>query len=439
MAEVIRMPRMSDTMEEGNIIGWLKAEGETVEAGETLAEVETDKATMELDSYFDGVLLHIAVKEGQVPINGVIAVIGEEGEDWKAAIAAAGDGGDESGASEEAPAKEEEEATTSAASTPAAEAEGDRVKASPLARSMAKEANIDLGNVTGSGDQGRIVKRDIEAAMEGKSAAPASAPTTAPAPAVAAPSPAAAPAPAKEPAAPAVTPFAYTGGGDNFEKVPLSQMRKVIARRLGESKFTAPHFYLTVEINMNKAMSLRKRINEVAPTKISFNDLVIKASAAALRLHPAVNSAWMDDHIRINKDINIGVAVAVEDGLLVPVVRYADIKTLSQINTEVKSLAGKAKNRKLQPDEMQGNTFTISNLGMFGIEEFTAIINPPDAAILAVGGIIEKAVVKNGEIVVGNQMKVTLSCDHRVIDGATGAQFLNTFKDILEDPIRLMV
>jgi len=439
MAEVIRMPRMSDTMEEGNIIGWLKAEGETVEAGETLAEVETDKATMELDSYFDGVLLHIAVKEGQVPINGVIAVIGEEGEDWKAAIAAAGDGGDESEASEEAPAKEEEKETVSTDSTPAPESEGDRVKASPLARSMAKEAKIDLGNVTGSGDHGRIVKRDIEAAMEGKSAAPAPSAAPAATPAPATPSPAAAPAPAKESAAPAVTPFAYTGGGDNFEKVPLSQMRKVIARRLGESKFTAPHFYLTVEINMNKAISLRKRINEVAPTKISFNDLVIKASAAALRLHPAVNSAWMDDHIRINKDINIGVAVAVEDGLLVPVVRYADIKTLSQINTEVKSLAGKAKNRKLQPDEMQGNTFTISNLGMFGIEEFTAIINPPDAAILAVGGIIEKPIVKNGEILVGNQMKVTLSCDHRVVDGATGAQFLNTFKDILEDPIRLMV
>jgi pyruvate dehydrogenase E2 component (dihydrolipoamide acetyltransferase) len=436
MAEVIRMPRMSDTMEEGNIIGWLKAEGETVEAGETLAEVETDKATMELDSYFDGVLLHIAVKEGQVPINGVIAVIGEEGEDWKAAIAAAGDvdGGDDS--SSDAPAAVEEESSSASPATAASpESEGDRLKASPLARSMAKEANIDLGNVTGSGDQGRIVKRDIEAAIEQKSSAPA----PSPAPAVAAPSPAAAPAPAKEQAAPAVTPFAYTGGGDNFETVPLSQMRKVIARRLGESKFTAPHFYLTVEINMNKAISLRKRINEVAPTKVSFNDLVVKASAAALRLHPAVNSAWMDDHIRINKDINIGVAVAVEDGLLVPVVRYADIKTLSQINTEVKTLAGKAKTRKLQPDEMQGNTFTISNLGMFGIEEFTAIINPPDAAILAVGGIIEKPVVKNGEITVGSQMKVTLSCDHRVIDGATAAQFLNTFKGILEDPIRLMV
>lgn len=439
MAEVIRMPRMSDTMEEGNIIGWLKEEGETVEAGETLAEVETDKATMELDSYFDGVLLHIAVKEGQVPINGVIAVIGQEGEDWKAAIEAAGDGASSNGQAEEAAAPAASTASETpatpevevAAPAPTASAEENRVKASPLARSMAKEANIDLSTVSGSGDNGRIVKRDIEAAMAEQAAAPAPAPAA----------PAAAPAaPAKEaPAAPAVTPFAYTGGGDNYEDVPLSQMRKVIARRLGESKFTAPHFYLTVEIDMNKAIALRKRINEVAPTKISFNDLVIKACAAGLRQHPAINSSWLDDRIRINKDINVGVAVAVPEGLLVPVIRYADIKTLSQINSEVKVLAGKARDRKLQPDEMSGNTFTISNLGMFGIEEFTAIINPPDACILAVGGIIQKPVVKDGEIVVGNQMKVTLSCDHRVVDGATGAQFLNTVKEILEDPIRLMV
>ena len=438
MAEVIRMPRMSDTMEEGNIIGWLKEEGETVEAGETLAEVETDKATMELDSYFDGVLLHIAVKEGQVPINGVIAVIGEEGEDWKAAIEAAGTASDNGSAEKEndAPADEpaEEASSTpeSAAPAPSAASDEGRVKASPLARSMAKEANIDLSTISGSGDNGRIVKRDVEAAMAEQSAAPAAAPSPAPASAPAAPA-------AEKPAAPAVTPFAYTGGDDNFEDVPLSQMRKVIARRLGESKFSAPHFYLTVEIDMTKAIALRKRINEVAPTKISFNDLVIKACAAALRQHPAINSSWLDDRIRINKDVNIGVAVAVPEGLLVPVVRYADIKTLSQINTEVKTLAGKAKDRKLQPDEMQGNTFTISNLGMFGIEEFTAIINPPDACILAVGGIIEKPVVKDGEIVVGNQMKVTLSCDHRVVDGATGAQFLNTVKEILQDPIRLMV
>ncbi|MEL7428004.1 MAG: pyruvate dehydrogenase complex dihydrolipoamide acetyltransferase [Bacteroidota bacterium] len=440
MAEVIRMPRMSDTMEEGNIIGWLKEEGEEVEAGETLAEVETDKATMELDSYFDGILLHIAVAEGPVPIDGVIAVIGEKGEDWQAALAAAGDNGSSQNGqaeAESAPAEPAgtETATPVADSAPAAPAASDesRVKASPLARSMAKDAAIDLSTITGSGDSGRIIKRDIEAAIERRADAPAPAPAPAPA-APAAPAPA-----AKAPAAPAVTPFAYSGGGDNFEEVPLTQMRKVIARRLGESKFTAPHFYLTVEIDMTKAIALRKRINEVAPTKISFNDLVIKACAAALRQHPAVNSSWMDDHIRVNKDINIGVAVAVPEGLLVPVINYADIKTLSQINVEVKTLAGKARDRKLQPDEMSGNTFTISNLGMFGIEEFTAIINPPDACILAVGGIIQKPVVKDGEIAVGNQMKVTLSCDHRVVDGATGAQFLNTVKDILQDPIRLMV
>lgn len=434
MAEVIRMPRMSDTMEEGNIVGWLKAEGETVEAGETLAEVETDKATMELDSYFDGVLLHIAIKEGPVPIDGVIAVIGDEGEDWQAALAAAGNSNSSAAAE---PAEEVAAPASSEASSPAPVSatsdDSQRVKASPLAKSMAKEANIDLKTVHGSGDSGRIVKRDIEALL---SQAPASAPAPAAAPIVSE-APTAAPAPAK--AAPTIAPFVYGGGEASFTDEPVSQMRKVIARRLGESKFTAPHFYLTVEINMDKAVSLRKRINGVAPTKISFNDLVIKAVAAGLRLHPAINSSWMGDHVRTNHDVNIGVAVAVKDGLLVPVVRYADMKTLSQINSEVKVLAGKAKERKLQPDEMTGNTFTISNLGMFGIEEFTAIINPPDACILAVGGIIDKPIVKDGAIVPGKMMKVTLSCDHRVVDGATGAQFINTVKDILEDPIRLMV
>lgn len=439
MADVIRMPRMSDTMEEGNIIAWLKEEGETVEAGETLAEVETDKATMELDSYFDGVLLHIAVKEGAVPINGVIAVIGEEGEDWQAAIAAAEDTGDNGSASataEEPAAETSASAPAPAASpdpAPVADDEGTRTKASPLARKMAAESNIDLSQISGSGDQGRIIKRDIEAYLANQDTAPAPTPAAAPSAA-----PATAPAaPAEE--APQIAPFYYGGGTDNFEDTPVSQMRKVIARRLGESKFSAPHFYLTVEIEMSKAIQLRKRLNEVAPTKLSFNDLVVKAAAAALRLHPAVNSSWLEDKIRTNHDVNIGVAVAVPDGLLVPVVRHADMKTLSQINTEVKALAIKAKDRKLQPQEMEGNTFTISNLGMFGIEEFTAIINPPDACILAVGGIIQKPVVENGEIVVGNRMKVTLSCDHRVVDGATGAQFLNDFKAILEDPIRLMV
>jgi pyruvate dehydrogenase E2 component (dihydrolipoamide acetyltransferase) len=441
MAEVIRMPRMSDTMEEGNIIGWLKEEGEEVEAGDTLAEVETDKATMELDSYFDGVLLHIAVKEGPVPIDGVIAVIGEEGEDWKAAIEGAGDvGGNGEAAKEEAAQKEEpkeEKQTAEAASDTGSDESGKRLKASPLARSMAKESGIDLSKLSGSGDGGRIVKKDIEAYLEEQKSAPAPAPAPA-APQAPKQEKAPEPAPAKE-KAPEVVPFTFSGGGDNYEEKHVSQMRKIIARRLSESKFTAPHFYLTIEINMDKAIKIRKRVNEVAPTKISFNDFVVKAAAASLRQHPAVNSAWLEDRIRYNKDVNIGVAVAIDEGLMVPVVRYADMKTLSQINTEVKELAGRAKNRKLQPEEMEGNTFTISNLGMFGIEEFTAIINPPDACILAVGGIIQKPIVKNGEIVPGNMMKVTLSCDHRVVDGAMGAQFLNTFKEILEDPIRLMV
>lgn len=433
MAEVIRMPRMSDTMEEGNIVGWLKEEGESVEAGDTIAEVETDKATMELDSFVDGVLLHIAIKEGPVPIDGVIAVIGKKGEDWKAALAAANGGNGSSQQEAPAVAAQTAEAAPVAQATPAPNAttpDDKRLKASPLAKNLAKEAGIDIHSVQGSGDQGRIVKKDVEALIASPQAAPAPPPQATP------PAPQAK---AEKPAAPATTPFTYGGGEANFEDKPVSQMRKVIARRLGESKFTAPHFYLTVDINMDKAVQLRNRLKEVSTAKISFNDLVIKAAAAALRQHPAVNASWLGDVIRYNKDIHIGVAVAVPDGLLVPVVRYAEMKTLSQINTEVRHLAGKAKDKKLQPDEMQGNTFTISNLGMFGIEEFTVIINPPDACILAVGAIIEKPIVKDGQIVIGNMMKVTLSCDHRVVDGATGAQFLQTFTEILEDPIRLLV
>lgn len=429
---------MSDTMEEGNIIGWLKNEGEAIEAGETLAEVETDKATMELDAFVDGVLLHIAVKEGPVPINGIIAVIGEEGEDWKAALASASDEGSASNGQAEADSSSNgaaAEALAEPATSPQVADSGDkRVKASPLARSMAKEAGLDISMIQGSGDHGRIVKRDIEAKLEQQPAAPAPAPAPVPTPA-----PVAAPAKEAAPEGPTVVPFAYGMGTDNFEERPVSQMRKVIARRLGESKFSAPHFYLTVEVDMKKAIDLRKRLNEVAPTKISFNDLVVKAVAVSLRQHPAVNSSWLGDKIRTNHNVNIGVAVAVDEGLLVPVIRYADIKTLSQINSEVREMAGKAKNRRLSQDEMQGNTFTISNLGMFGIEEFTAIINPPDSCIMAVGGIMDKPVVENGAVVPGKRMKVTLSCDHRVVDGATGAQFLQTFKEVIEDPIRLMV
>ena len=426
MAEVIFMPRMSDTMTEGNIVGWLKKEGDKVEPGDTLAEVETDKATMELDSPAEGVILHIAVKEGAVPINAVIAVIGKQGEDWQAAIAAAG--GAFNSTPDAAPAAESSAApaTAAPASAPAApapapSAEESRAKASPLAKSMAKETGVNLAQVPGSGDQGRIVKRDVEAFIESQKSAPAPAPA----------------APVAQ--APAVTPFYFGGGEGNFEERPVSMMRKTIARRLGESKFSAPHFYLTMEINMDKTVQMRERLNEVAPVKISFNDFVIKACTAALRQHPAVNSSWLGDKIRTNHDIHIGVAVAVDEGLLVPVIRHADMKTMSQINAEVKAMAIKAKDRKLQPEEMQGNTFTISNLGMFDIEEFTAIINPPDSCILAVGSIIQKPIVKNGEIVVGNMMRVTLSCDHRVVDGATGAKFLQTLKGVLEDPIRLLV
>ena len=430
MAEVIKMPRMSDTMEEGVIVAWLVKEGETVSSGDTLAEVETDKATMELDSYFDGVLLHIAVKEGAVPIDGVIAVIGEKGEDWKAAVAAAeAESGNKVAAKAET--KQETIAETAketakpisngniSAPTPqpatiqVQHGSNGRIKISPLARSMANEAGISLESLSGTGDKGRIVKKDVEAFINNPSVA------------------------SNAKSIPSLPQLGTISGKD--EDVAISQMRKTIARRLSESKFGAPHFYLTIEINMTNTWDSRKRLNEVSDVKISFNDLVVKAVAGALKKHPKVNSSWLGDKIRYNGNINIGVAVAVEDGLLVPVIRNADQKSLSYINKEVRILADKAKVKKLSPEEMQGNTFTISNLGMFGIEEFTAIINPPDACILAVGGIIEKAIVENGEIKAGRMMKVTLSCDHRVVDGATGSEFLNTLKSLLEDPIRLLV
>lgn len=423
MAEIIRMPLMSDTMEEGNIVGWLKEVGDTVAAGDTLAEVETDKATMELDTYVDGVLLHIAVKEGPVPVHGIIAVIGKKGEDWKAALATADDAkgttSPESATVEEATAAPVSNQETVQEAAPADSSANGRIKASPLARSLAKGAGIDIARIKGSGDNGRIVKRDVEAAIQSGGTAPGLPQTV-------------------QHNFPAQV-FQEVAREGAYEDFPVSQMRKVIARRLGESKFSAPHFYLTMEIDMTEAMKARNQINEmINPSKISFNDLIIKAAAGALRMHPAVNSSWLGDKIRIHKDINIGVAVAVPDGLLVPVIRHSDQKTLTQINGEVKILAGKAKDRKLQPEEMQGNTFTISNLGMFGIEEFTAIINPPDACIMAVGGIIEKPVVREGNIVVGHRMKVTLSCDHRVVDGAVGSQFLQTFRSLLENPVRLL-
>ncbi|GDX46757.1 dihydrolipoamide acetyltransferase component of pyruvate dehydrogenase complex [Bacteroidota bacterium] len=415
MAEIIRMPRMSDTMEEGNIIGWLKKVGDKVEPGETLAEVETDKATMELDAFVEGTLLYIAVPEGTVAIDGIIAVIGQPGEDWQAAVnGAVATGSSTTTISAAEPNKQDNIPTPIVSDSN----EGPRIKASPLAKSMAKESGINLGQIQGSGEGGRIVRKDVMGVKPDEAIAPTVAKT------VAAPT--------------QVVSLQTNATESSYEDKTVSQMRKTIARRLSESKFTAPHFYLSVEIDMERAMEVREQLNQNSDVRISYNDLVIRSVASALKKHAVINASWLGDRIRYNHEVHIGVAVAVEDGLLVPVIKHADRKTLSQINGEVKMLAGKAKDKKLQPDEMQGNTFTISNLGMFGIEEFTAIINPPDACILAVGGIIQKPVVKNGQIVVGNTMKVTLSCDHRVVDGASGAQFLQTLKSILEEPLLLL-
>jgi pyruvate dehydrogenase E2 component (dihydrolipoamide acetyltransferase) len=417
MAEIIRMPRMSDTMEEGNIIGWLKKVGDKVEPGETLAEVETDKATMELDAFVEGTLLYIAVPEGTVAIDGIIAVIGQPGEDWQAALKSTGDAGGSTSLPAANLAAEPIQQENIPAQIVSVSNDGQRIKASPLAKSMAKESGINLGQIQGSGEGGRIVRKDV-IGVNGETNVPIVTKT------VAAPT--------------QVVSLQTNTIESSYEDKTVSQMRKTIARRLSESKFTAPHFYLSVEIDMERAMMVREQLNQNSDVRISYNDLVIRSVASALKKHAVINASWLGDRIRYNHDVHIGVAVAVEDGLLVPVIKNADRKTLSQINGEVKMLAGKAKDKKLQPDEMQGNTFTISNLGMFGIEEFTAIINPPDACILAVGGIIQKPVVKNGQIVVGNTMKVTLSCDHRVVDGASGAQFLQTLKSILEEPLLLL-
>ena len=421
MAEVIRMPRLSDTMEEGNIIGWLKKVGEKVAPGDVLAEVETDKATMDLESFHEGVLLYIGVEEGAVPVDGIIAVIGNEGEDFESLIKE--DNSNPPGEAKESEKKEDTAADSTEAkeqpSTAKEEAsssdipQSGRVKASPLARSMAKDNNIDLGNISGTGEGGRIIKRDIEEALKSGTATKTSTSTS-------------------------TTTFVASTSRASSE-IPVSQMRKVIARRLGESKFTAPHFYLTIEINMDRAVEARKAVNALGVHKISFNDIVVKASALALRNHPMVNASWQEDKIVLNGPINIGVAVAVEEGLLVPVINDADVKPMHVINAEVKEMAGRAKEKRLKPEEMQGNTFTISNLGMFGIEEFTAIINPPDSCILAVGSIIKKPIVQDGNVVVGNMMKVTLSCDHRVVDGATGAAYLQTLKAYLENPLQMLV
>lgn len=425
MEEVVLMPRLSDTMTEGVIAGWNKNVGDTVKKGEVLAEIETDKATMELESYKNGKLLYQGAKKGEkIAVNELLCIIGEEGKvDVNAIVAAAKGGtGTAQGTSDkvqEPAAIDQQPATTPSSETEqqssATSAQNGRIKASPLAKKLAAEKGIDINKVSGSGDAGRIIKSDID------NYKPAAASTSGQAP--------------EKTAAPPSAP----AGQVSFDEVPVSQMRKVIAKRLAESKFSAPHFYLTMVIDMDAAVASRAKLNEVSKVKISFNDLVLKACAVALKQHPKVNSSWLGDKIRINHHVNIGVAVAVEEGLLVPVVRFADTKTLSQIAVEVKDFAQKAKDKKLQPADWEGNTFTISNLGMFGIDEFTAIINPPDACILAIGGISQVPVVKNGAVVPGNVMKVTLSCDHRVVDGATGSAFLQTLKSLLEEPLRMLI
>jgi len=435
-ASLITMPKMSDTMSEGTIAAWHKKVGDPVKSGDILAEVETDKATMELEAYEDGTLLYIGVKEGEsVEIDGIIAVIGEKGADFQKLIDA-----QSRKTKTAAPVLESEtpepavvaETSENLQKVQAADnkkskeeqviraAPDGKIKASPLAKKLAKDMGYDLSKINGSGDFGRIIKRDVEAYT------PSVDTTTAPGTI-----------PQIEKAVPIQLPKVV--GEESYEEISVSQMRKTIAKRLSESKYSAPHFYLTMEINMDKAIEARKSMNEVAPLKISFNDLVVKAAAASLRRHPKVNASWLGDKIRFNHHIHIGIAVAVEEGLLVPVVRFADNKSLSHISVEVKDLGEKARNKQLQPSDWEGNTFTISNLGMFGVEEFTAIINPPDACIMAVGGIKQTAIVKDGQLIPGNVMKVTLSCDHRVVDGATGAAFLQTFKEILEDPVRILI
>jgi pyruvate dehydrogenase E2 component (dihydrolipoamide acetyltransferase) len=421
---VIRMPLLSDTMTEGVIAEWHKKVGDKVKDDDVLADVETDKATMEVMGYATGTLLHIGVEKGAAAkVNGIIAIVGPEGTDVSG-ILAGGSAPAPKAESAEAP-KEEKQATASdaSASAPVAESSSDsRVKASPLAKKIAKDKGIDLAQVAGSAEGGRIIKKDIE---NFKAAAAPAKTESASAPA------------AEKSAAPAPVIPQYVGEV-KFTEAPVSQMRKIIAKRLAESLFTAPHFYLTISIDMDNAMAARTAINTVAPVKVSFNDIVIKAVAVALKKHPAVNSSWGGDKIRFNEHTNIGVAMAVEDGLLVPVVRFADGKSLSHISAEVKDFGGKAKAKKLQPADWEGSTFTVSNLGMFGIDEFTSIINSPDGAILSVGAIQQVPVVKNGAVVPGNVMKLTLGCDHRVVDGATGAQFLQTLKGLLEEPIRLL-
>lgn len=421
MAEIVYMPKLSDTMTEGVVAEWTKKVGDKVASGEVLAEIETDKATMEFESFYDGVLLHIGVEKGKAaPVNAILAVIGEAGEDIKAILASAGaaptakveEKKAEATAPSPAPVQEapkvaaEVKAPASVAATPVANANG-RLVASPLAKKLAEEKGIDIQAVAGTGDGGRVVKRDIDHYT---------------------------------PYIPATQSFnAAPAGVESYTDVPNSQMRKAIAKTLSASKFSAPHFYLKMEVDMDNAIAARKAINSVEGVKVSFNDMIIKAVAAALRRHPKVNADWLGESIRYNNHIHIGVAVAVEEGLVVPVVRFADSKGISQLGAEIKDLASRAKDKKIKPEEMQGGTFAVSNLGMYGIEDFTSIINPPNGCILSVGQIKQTPVIKNGQIVPGNVMKLSLSCDHRVVDGAIGSAFLQTLKELIENPVMMLV
>ena len=420
--KVVTMPRLSDTMTDGTVATWLKKIGDTVNEGDILAEIETDKATMEFESFNSGTLLYIGVQEGQsAPVDSVLAIIGPAGTDVSGIAENFTKGGDapkaektESKSEDAKPSTENKEEASTYSET------NGRIFASPLARQIAKDKGINLSQVKGSGENGRIVKSDVENFT----------------PSAVTPQKAVQQESVAQPA-PVVQPF-VPAGESYSEEVKNSQMRKTIARRLSESKFTAPHYYLTIEVAMDEAMKSRAIINTVPDTKVSFNDMVVKACAMALKKHPQVNTQWKEDVTVINHHVNIGVAVAVEDGLVVPVLKFTDQMSLTQIGTAVKDLAGRAKNKKLQPAEMEGSTFTVSNLGMFGITEFTSIINQPNSAILSVGAIIEKPVVRNGQIVVGNTMKVTLACDHRTVDGATGAQFLQTLRTYLENPVTML-
>ncbi|WP_340074287.1 pyruvate dehydrogenase complex dihydrolipoamide acetyltransferase [Leptobacterium sp. I13] len=415
--EVVRMPRLSDTMEEGTVAKWLKKVGDEVSEGDILAEIETDKATMEFESFYAGTLLHIGIEEGgSAPVDAVLAIIGPKGAKVDEILAAVQSGEtiqpDEQ--QKEPPSRPEQNTQEK---TPNPINTGGRVFASPLARKMAEEKGIDLSQVKGSGENGRIVKRDIE------NYTPSAIATSTVS--------------SQETKEVVTMPF-VPAGEERFEEIKNSQMRKTIAKRLGESKFTAPHYYLTIEVDMDNAIASRSQINALPDTKVSFNDMVVKACAMALKKHPQVNTTWNGDTTKYNHHVHIGVAVAVDEGLVVPVLRFTDQMNLTQIGAQVKDLAGKARNKKLTPQEMEGSTFTVSNLGMFGIQEFTSIINQPNAAILSVGAIIEKPVVKDGQIVVGNTMKITLACDHRTVDGATGAQFLQTLRHYLENPVTML-